>query len=126
MALLTTLIGILSAGQGTRLVLADSDKLRGKLAEMAKRIRQLEDALQIEHAGRSTSPHPLLSQDQLMIKTRIEGTGPTEESKDLPEEEGLRQAFGVLALSEDNTVRWLGVSGSEVFPSSLSIIERYA
>ena len=113
---LLNLTGVLSGGQGTRFVLADTDKLHRKLAEMSKRIRQLEDALQIEHAGRSNSPHPLLSEDLLMIKAGLDAPSGQEVRATAPEEEDVRQALGVLTLSDNNAVRWLGASGSEVRP----------
>ncbi|KAH9981574.1 hypothetical protein BJV74DRAFT_80411 [Russula compacta] len=57
--------GSLVTGQGTRFVLADTDRLHNKITEMSARIRQLEDALAVLHSSVShdTHPHPLLQRD---------------------------------------------------------------
>ncbi|KAJ8695716.1 hypothetical protein PTI98_008289 [Pleurotus ostreatus] len=60
--------GILSAGQGTRFILADTQQLHRKISEMSNRIRALEDALAIMHGTTSSERHPLLSDDLLKIK----------------------------------------------------------
>ena len=40
----------------------DTDIMQYKISQMANRIRQLEDALQISHGMISTEPHPLLTE----------------------------------------------------------------
>ncbi|KII94707.1 hypothetical protein PLICRDRAFT_188975 [Plicaturopsis crispa FD-325 SS-3] len=60
--------GSLSTGQGTRFVLADTEQLHHKIAEMGHRIRQLEDALAIFQAGVSNEAHPLLRDELLTVK----------------------------------------------------------
>ncbi|TEB22239.1 hypothetical protein FA13DRAFT_1819087 [Coprinellus micaceus] len=60
--------GILSAGQGTRFILADTDRLHRKISEMSTRIRQLEDALAIMQASVADERHPLLNDDLLKVK----------------------------------------------------------
>ena len=116
---------MLSSGQGSRLVLADSDKLRDKLDVMSQRIRQLEDALQIEYTHRSTGTHPLLAEDLLMIKAGFDVPENREVRSDSLTEEELSHHVGVLALSENNTVRWLGTSGSVVCLSYIRMIQDF-
>ncbi|KII94752.1 hypothetical protein PLICRDRAFT_96595 [Plicaturopsis crispa FD-325 SS-3] len=63
--------GSLSTGQGTsivRFVLADTEQLHHKIADMGQRIRQLEDALAIFQAGVSNDAHPLLRDELLTVK----------------------------------------------------------
>ncbi|OCB87780.1 hypothetical protein A7U60_g5103 [Sanghuangporus baumii] len=57
--------------RGARFILADTDKLHRKIAEMSNRIRQLEDALANAQATISRDPHPMLSPDLLAIKHRL-------------------------------------------------------
>ncbi|KZT25731.1 hypothetical protein NEOLEDRAFT_1064791, partial [Neolentinus lepideus HHB14362 ss-1] len=42
--------GSLSGGQGTRLILADTETLHRKITQLSERVRQLEDALAIMQA----------------------------------------------------------------------------
>lgn len=105
-----------------RLVLADTDKLHGTISEMSKRIRQLEDALQIEHGMRSTDSHPLLSDDMLAVKKGLEhGTSTKERNsdgddncEDEEDEPDVVNAMGLLTISEGGALRYLGATGSEV------------
>ncbi|KAL5480214.1 hypothetical protein ACEPAI_1484 [Sanghuangporus weigelae] len=63
--------GVLTSGVGSRFILADTDKLHRKIAEMSNRIRQLEDALANAHATISRDAHPMLAPDLLAIKHRL-------------------------------------------------------
>ncbi|KAF8153104.1 fungal-specific transcription factor domain-containing protein [Crassisporium funariophilum] len=124
--------GSLITGQGTRFVLADTEKLHQKIANMSDRIRQLEDALAIlqsSGSGPSGEPHPLLHRDLLKIKSSIElhsATlgGPGEDGGDGEEgneEDGEQyiDAFGTLAIRDDGAATFYGRSaGSEVRHSS--------
>ncbi|KAJ7064791.1 hypothetical protein C8F01DRAFT_983201 [Mycena amicta] len=62
--------GILSAGQGTRFILADTDELHAQIAAMSQRIRQLEEALAILQGAVSADRHPLLAQVSWTSYTR--------------------------------------------------------
>ncbi|EED77733.1 predicted protein [Postia placenta Mad-698-R] len=64
--------GSLTTGQGTRFILADTDRLHRKIAEMSDRIRQLEDALAILQSSVTRDLHPLLAHDLLKIKSGLE------------------------------------------------------
>lgn len=106
-----------------RFVLADTDKLHQKLAEMSRRIRQLEDALQVEYGSRSTETHPLLSDDLLTVKGGIDhkgrghvadSEGGESESRNDLTDESYTGAMGLLTISEGGAVRFLGATGIEV------------
>lgn len=111
-------VGALSAGSGTRFVLANTDKLHAKLLDMSQRIRQLEDALQISHASLSHNPHPLLCEELLQVKSGVDlvtasGDNGSESksgnSNDIKEEkedgagglDELPKSFGVMSISEN-------------------------
>ncbi|KAL7284825.1 hypothetical protein ACG7TL_002135 [Trametes sanguinea] len=120
--------GSLTTGQGTRFILADTDRLHGKIAEMSDRIRQLEDALGILQSSVTREPHPLLNNDLLKIKSGLElhsasqlggggGGGGTEyQESEEPEAEEAQyvEAFGTLAVRDDGAATFYGRSaGSE-------------
>ncbi|KIK99256.1 hypothetical protein PAXRUDRAFT_822949 [Paxillus rubicundulus Ve08.2h10] len=106
--------GSLSTGQGTRFVLADTEHLHHKIAEMGQRIRSLEDALSIFQAGVSTDVHPLLVDELLAIKYGPDApkSSPHEPSSDrnvVPID-----APGTLTITERGDSHYFGRSaGSE-------------
>ena len=55
-----------------RFILADTDRLHRKIAEMSDRIRQLEDGLAILQSSVTREPYPLLAGDFLKIKSGLE------------------------------------------------------
>nr|GAT43300.1 predicted protein [Mycena chlorophos] len=117
--------GSLITGQGTRFVLADTEKLHQKIATMSDRIRHLEDALAVLQSTVSTDQHPLLTRELLKIKSSIElhaaiddvdgdtsAIVPEGDEQDNPEE--YIDAFGTLAIREDGAATFYGRSaGSE-------------
>ncbi|KIY49731.1 hypothetical protein FISHEDRAFT_7362, partial [Fistulina hepatica ATCC 64428] len=112
--------GSLITGQGTRFVLADTEKLHQKIAQMSDRIRQLEDALAIAQSTISKDPHPLLKRELLKIKSSLElhsaiEVGELESSLDAKEEtDEALDAFGFMALHDDGATTFYGRSaGSE-------------
>ncbi|KAH9474722.1 putative transcriptional regulatory protein C1F7.11c [Psilocybe cubensis] len=120
--------GSLITGQGTRFVLADTETLHQKIAQMSDRIRQLEDALAILQstvAGPGGEPHPLLHRDLLKIKSSIElhsasgaaGEDPPAQDGAEEDEDGNAEyidAFGTLAIRDDGAATFYGRSaGSE-------------
>ncbi|OJT03642.1 hypothetical protein TRAPUB_5670 [Trametes pubescens] len=121
--------GSLTTGQGTRFILADTDRLHRKIAEMSDRIRQLEDGLAILQSSVTRDPHPLLTQDLLGIKSGLElhsasrfagGSGgggmeaPGEGEEEEEEEVQYIDAFGTLAVRDDGAATFYGRSaGSE-------------
>lgn len=104
-----------------RFVLADTEKLHQKIAQMSDRIRQLEDALAILQSTQTRDPHPLLQRDLLKIKSSIElhSAVEGEEGGGLQQEETEESqyidAFGTLAIRDDGAATFFGRSaGSEV------------
>ncbi|TFK66166.1 hypothetical protein BDN72DRAFT_844719 [Pluteus cervinus] len=108
--------GILSAGQGTRFILADTEQLHRKISEMSHRIRQLEDALAILQVTISTERHPLLRDDLLKIKFGAEVLKSQPGSSDENEEQTKQSidALGTLTLTDAGEGKYFGRSaGSE-------------
>ncbi|KAJ6520347.1 fungal-specific transcription factor domain-containing protein [Mycena sanguinolenta] len=106
-------LGNLSAGQGTRFILADTNQLHAKIAEMSQRIRQLEEALAILQAVVSNERHPLLATDLLSIKFAAEA--PIRPDPPAPEQApAIIDALGTLTLGNAGEVKYFGRSaGSE-------------
>ncbi|KAI0293876.1 fungal-specific transcription factor domain-containing protein [Multifurca ochricompacta] len=118
--------GSLMTGQGTRFVLADTDRLHGKITEMSDRIRQLEDALAVSHSNVSRDPHPLLQRDLLKIKSIIDLHSAIEMTRDRDEatqhdDNRVLDTFGTLALREDGASTFYGRSAGH---ESLILSER--
>ncbi|KAF8901817.1 fungal-specific transcription factor domain-containing protein, partial [Mucidula mucida] len=112
--------GILSAGQGTRFVLADTDHLHRKITDMSTRIRQLEDALAILQASVSSDRHPLLNDDLLRVKFGAEAAKQQQAEPLLPPENQAIDALGTLTLTDAGDMRYFGRSaGSERFEQTL-------
>ncbi|KAI0820263.1 fungal-specific transcription factor domain-containing protein [Trametes gibbosa] len=106
--------GSLSAGQGTRFILADTDQLHRKISEMSERIRQLEDALAIFQAGISHERHPLLRDELLTIKfgPEVRRTVDEEHTRDMLS--SSIDALGTLTVGEHGETKYFGRSaGSE-------------
>ncbi|KAJ7591168.1 hypothetical protein C8J56DRAFT_1013906 [Mycena floridula] len=101
--------GSLSAGQGTRYVLADTSELWAKISEMGDRIRVLEDALAIFQAGVSSECHPLLQDDLLKIKFGPETHGPQPQAR--PPSPDLLDAFGTMTINGRGNEKYYGPSG---------------
>ncbi|KAJ3761423.1 hypothetical protein EV360DRAFT_37822, partial [Lentinula raphanica] len=113
--------GVLITGQGTRFVLADTEKLHAKIEQMSDRIRSLEDALSILHASTgSQEPHPLLQRDLMNIKSGLDLHAAVQPDGNKVKEEELEDsqyidAFGTLAIRDDGASTFYGRSaGSEV------------
>ncbi|KAI0332685.1 hypothetical protein GY45DRAFT_1432896 [Cubamyces sp. BRFM 1775] len=115
--------GSLSAGQGTRFILADTDQLHRKISEMSERIRQLEDALAIFQAGISHERHPLLRDELLTIKfgPEVRRTVDDEHNRDMLS--SSIDALGTLTVGEHGETKYFGRSaGSETLISTTSDI----
>ncbi|KAJ4490375.1 hypothetical protein J3R30DRAFT_3278237 [Lentinula aciculospora] len=112
--------GVLITGQGTRFVLADTEKLHAKIELMSDRIRSLEDALTILHSTTGVQePHPLLDRNLLKIKSSLELHAAIQSDNKVKEEEledsQYLDAFGTLAIREHGASTFYGRSaGSEV------------
>ncbi|KAI0367566.1 hypothetical protein BV20DRAFT_970323 [Pilatotrama ljubarskyi] len=116
--------GSLSAGQGTRFILADTDQLHRKISEMSERIRQLEDALAIFQAGISHERHPLLRDELLTIKfgPEVRRTVDEEHTRDMLS--SSIDALGTLTVGEHGETKYFGRSaGSETLISTTSDVD---
>ncbi|EJD00565.1 uncharacterized protein FOMMEDRAFT_127222 [Fomitiporia mediterranea MF3/22] len=102
--------GLLTTGQGSRFVLANTDKLHGKLLQMSERIRQLEDALQIAQSSISSAPHPLLSGKLLSVKSGVDSLSAEQDKtgEASEDEEEMFTAFGTLTVTEHGESRFIG------------------
>ncbi|KAG9313765.1 hypothetical protein JVU11DRAFT_6124 [Chiua virens] len=114
--------GKLTTGQGTRFVLADTEKLHEKILLMSDRIRQLEDALAVLQSSIAPSEsHPLLRRDLLDVKSIIDLHVAIDDERDRKASESRAdddsqyiEAFGTLALRDDGAATFYGRSaGSE-------------
>ncbi|KAG6864280.1 hypothetical protein C0991_010850 [Blastosporella zonata] len=105
--------------EGTRFVLADTEKLHQKIAAMSDRIRQLEDGLAILQSAQTRDTHPLFQRDLLKTKSIIElhAAGEGEEGLQ-PKEEDAKEgqtidAFGTLAIRDDGAATFYGRSAGQ-------------
>ena len=104
---------------------------------MSARIRQLEDALKVEHAanvalgGFGAGRHPLLVGEGMEVKMGIEvllnggldegslhiGMGqkeaPKKQEDEEVDEEALEQSFGLMSVGESGEMRFLGRAANE-------------
>ncbi|KAI0079109.1 hypothetical protein K474DRAFT_1659611 [Panus rudis PR-1116 ss-1] len=103
--------GSLSAGQGTRFVLADTEQLHRKISEMSERIRQLEDALAIFQAGISNERHPLLRDELLSIKFGPEVRRTIDEENSRNAQSQTIDALGTLTVGVNGETKFIGRSG---------------
>lgn len=104
-----------------RLVRSKSESLQKKVLQMSKRIRQLEDAVQILQANVSSEPHPLLASELLEVKN-VDLTDVGEKEHDNSEAD-MYSDFGTLTISEQGMTRFVGRSGAEVNNECLFQVE---
>lgn len=114
-----------------RFILANTEQLHDKIAELSDRVRQLEEALEQVQAQCSNQTHPLLAPDLLRIKTSQElyGTTPfppppslnSELSPSTPsrQTEGLGESVGALSLYPTTAVKFAN-QGNDSASSSTS------
>ena len=95
----------------SRFVLSKVEDLKDSLLIMSQRIRQLEDALQIEFSQRSTEDHPLLANAFLTVKN-INTILP--EVKQNHEDPSNVVPFGRLTVSKSGNVWYDGSTNLEV------------
>lgn len=109
----------------SRFILADTEQLHTKIADMSHRIRQLEDALAIFQSTVSDERHPLLCEELLKIKFGSEALPKARKTPAEEEEERTSQtidAIGTLTLNESGACAYFGRSaGSEVRPRPLLV-----
>ncbi|KAG1819148.1 uncharacterized protein BJ212DRAFT_1344338 [Suillus subaureus] len=117
--------GSLTTGQGTRFVLADTEKLHQKIAQMSDRIRQLEDALSMLQASPGEQ-HPLLHRDLLDIKSIIDLHAAVDEEtagkskQEVDDDSQYIESFGTLAIRDDGAATFYGPSAGSEGESAVS------
>ncbi|KAG8884094.1 hypothetical protein FRB98_002619 [Tulasnella sp. 332] len=99
-------------------ILANTEELHEKIALLQGRIGELEDALASVHASTSNSPHPLLREELLAIKTPLgaELVGRNGESKlrVSGRDDEVIESFGTLKIGEGGVSTFYGTTvGSE-------------
>ena len=110
----------------SRFVLADTEQLHRKIAEMSERIRQLEDALAIFQAGISTERHPLLRDELLTIKFGPEVRRTVDDEYTRNALSQSIDALGTLTIGEHGETKYIGRSGgSEVRVYLLTCLSLY-
>uniref|UniRef100_A0A0W0FX10 Zn(2)-C6 fungal-type domain-containing protein n=1 Tax=Moniliophthora roreri TaxID=221103 RepID=A0A0W0FX10_MONRR len=104
--------GSLTTGQGNRFVLASTQELHEKIHELANRVRELEDALRVDHAQITNEQHPLLSEDLLKIKAPLQREVPALRNGAVKQEEesnpDVVDAFGSLSISMSGKTKYFG------------------
>lgn len=88
---------------------------------MSKRIRQLEDALNILQSRVSSARHPLLTGNLLEIKKINSPLDDTEDCSDDKETE-ICDDFGTLTIADEGMTHFIGRSGADV---SLAFLATY-
>ncbi|KAL5527974.1 hypothetical protein ACEPAG_6775 [Sanghuangporus baumii] len=101
--------GTLAPTHGTKYNTPVSIVNDSKISELSKRIRLLEDALQISHSAVSSAPHPLLAEDLLQIKNS-ETLSSIEKDEDAADSD-LADQIGTLAVSNGGAEVYYGYSG---------------
>ncbi|KAG9031862.1 hypothetical protein FRB95_002135 [Tulasnella sp. JGI-2019a] len=112
--------GALTTGKlGGRFILANTEELHEKIALLQGRIGELEEALTYAHASTSSSPHPLLREDLLAIKTPL-GAELVGRSNDIKlkasssRDDEVVESFGTLKIGEGGVSTFYGTTvGSE-------------
>lgn len=95
-------------------VLASTQELHEKIAELAHRVRELEDALRSSHSQLSNDGHPLLSDDLLKVKHPLQREPPHQRNGNaftVKEEEtnpDVVDAFGSLSINLSGKSRYYG------------------
>ncbi|KAJ7511992.1 fungal-specific transcription factor domain-containing protein [Mycena galericulata] len=103
-------------GRGRRVIRYESLELSTTIHTMGDRIQELETAVAAAHAEESESPHPLLRDDLLAIKSSAELPRSSSGSSTPAQ---LSDTFGALAVSASGTSRYFGpTAGPSAFLSA--------
>jgi hypothetical protein len=89
-----------------RFVLANEEQLYARIGTLSERVRKLENALTDTHSSLSEDPHPLLTDELLLIKELLERNKPNldlskddskdEEDDEADEDEDVEASYGIL------------------------------
>jgi hypothetical protein len=94
----------------TSLVLANTEELHEKIERLCARIRDLEVALRTLQSHFSDSPHPLLQEALLTLKSPDSMVLPTTSMRESPiiDEDGIVDDFGTLTIGSSGETEFLG------------------
>lgn len=115
----------------SRFILANTEELHEKISDLQARIGDLEEALTVAHAKSSTTPHPLLRDELLAIKTplgaelvRRGGAFIDPKRADEPQNnaEEVIESFGTLKLGEGGVSTYYGTTVGSEFLFEVSCI----
>ena len=95
-------------------MLASTQDLHEKIAELSNRVRELEDGLRSSHAMHSADTHPLLSEDLLRIKAPLQRENLSIATNGNPDEPGgdVVDSFGSLSISDTGRTNYFGQATS--------------
>jgi hypothetical protein len=91
---------------GLSTILASTEELHQRNEQLGERVRELETALATLQASLSDKPHPLLSDDLLLLKlppgvaVNMAAVNGDTLAKEEEEEEDIAEAFGTLHICE--------------------------
>lgn len=77
--------------------MATTEELHGKIEVLSDRIRELETALAILQSSKTDEPHPLLTQELLLLK-HPPGVNTTAEEDVAKSAEAVAASFGTLTI----------------------------
>ena len=95
-----------SSFDGLSTILASTEDLHRRNEQLSERVRELETALATLQASLSDNPHPLLSDDLLLLKfppgiaVNMAAVNGDALAKEEEEEEDITEAFGTLHICE--------------------------
>jgi len=89
-----------------RFVLANEEQLYARIGTLSERVRKLENALTDTHSSLSEDPHPLLTDELLLIKELLERNRPNldlskddskeeEDDDEADEDEDVAASYGI-------------------------------
>lgn len=98
-------------------VLASTQELHEKIAQLATRVRQLEDALRMSHSQLSDELHPLLTEDLLKIKAPLQRDVSHQKTPSAPpvkedDNADTVDASGSLVIGESGKAKFYGQTAS--------------
>ncbi|KAI0272650.1 fungal-specific transcription factor domain-containing protein [Gloeopeniophorella convolvens] len=105
--------GSLTTGQGNRFVLASTQELHEKITELCARVRELEDGLRVANDKNSSDPHPLLSEELLLVKAPLQREAPPRNPITINQQEeennpDVVDSFGTLAIKPSGHTNYFG------------------
>lgn len=106
-------------------MLASTQELHEKIAQLATRVRHLEDGLRVSHGQLSSENHPLLAEELLKIKAPLQRDTTRQKTPSAPavkEEENSDgvEASGSLVIGESGKNKFYGQTASSSVRNELA------